>query len=154
LLGGVEMADPTETGFLRAARAAPGDEATWAVWADWREEGGGEPPGISLLRGAFGRLARFPGKLQDQLPQDPGLDAACRSLVEMEARHRSELRTTCHSLIHVENHLAQLCLDVSWADEPYYDQWIFFDDLWASAHPDLANAILRFAGRWDVLSAD
>jgi hypothetical protein len=25
-------------------------------------------------------------------------------------------------------------------------------DLWASAHPDLANAILRYVRRWDVLS--
>jgi hypothetical protein len=32
-----------------------------------------------------------------------------------------------------------------------YHQWYLFDDLWASAHPDLANAILRYASRWDVL---
>jgi len=70
------------------------------------------------------------------------------------AHHRSELRTTHHSLIQVDDHLAQACLDVSWTDDPYFSQWLVFDDLWASAHPDLANAILRFAARWDVLSGD
>jgi hypothetical protein len=33
-----------------------------------------------------------------------------------------------------------------------FHQWILFDDVWASAHADLANALLRFARRWDVLS--
>jgi hypothetical protein len=154
MLGGVEVADAMESAFLRGVRAAPGDAANWAAWSDWRQERGGEPPGVGLLRGAFERLARFPGPLQNRLPRDADLDTSCRRLLEMEARHRDELRTTPHSLIHVEDHLAQMCLDGSWTDEPYFGQWIFFDDLWASAHPDLANAILRFAARWDVLSAD
>jgi uncharacterized protein (TIGR02996 family) len=160
MLAGVESADPTEMAFLRAVRTEPGDAATWAVWSDWRQERGELLPGISLLQNAFSRLARFPGKLQNQLPQDSDLDASCQQLIEMESRHRDELRTTSHSLIHVEGHLAQLCLDVSWSDIPYFGrgkrcyfgQWIFFDDQWASGHPDLANAILRFASRWDVLS--
>jgi uncharacterized protein (TIGR02996 family) len=33
-----------------------------------------------------------------------------------------------------------------------HDHWYFFDDLWASEHPDLAEALLRHATRWDVLS--
>src|SRR5262249_38987059 len=111
-------------------------------------------PGISLLRGAFERLARFPGQLQNKLPHNADLPTACRQLLDLEAQHRGELRTTIHSLIHVEDHLAQMCLDGSWEEEPLFDQCICFDDLWASAHPDLANAILRFAARWDVLSAD
>jgi hypothetical protein len=154
VLGGVEAADPLEGAFLREVKATPGDAVHWAAWSDWRLERGGEPPGISLLRDAFGRLARFPGPLQDRLPTDTDLDTACRRLIEMEVRHRDELRTTLHSLIHVEDHLAQMCLDTSWSDEPYFGQWIFFDDLWAGAHPDLADAILRFAAQWDVLSPD
>ena len=92
-------------------------------------------------------MARFPGRLQDGLT----LDSLRRAV---GAKHASELRTSLHSLIHVEDHLAQMCLDGSRKDEPYFGQWIFFDGLWASAHSDLANAILRFAARWDVLSAD
>jgi hypothetical protein len=154
LFAGVAAADPLETTFLHAIQAAPRDVVNWAAWSDWRQEGGGEPPGVGLLRDAFERLARFPRRLQDDLPQDADLNTACRRLLELESRHPSDLRTTPHSLIHVEDHLAQMCLDVSWTDEPYFNQWIIFDDLWASAYPDLANAILRFADRWDVLSAD
>jgi hypothetical protein len=58
--------------------------------------------------------------------------------------------------VHVEEHLAQLCLNTErWRDfhrADLYWQWIFFDDLWATAHPVLANAILRYARCWDVLS--
>jgi uncharacterized protein (TIGR02996 family) len=154
MLANVEAAEPLEAAFLRAIQADPADAVNWAAWSDWRQERGGEPPGISLLRGAFERLARLPGRVQDGLPRDTDVGAACRQLLEMESQHRNELRTTCHSLISVEEHLAQMCLDGSWTDDPYFGQWIFFDDLWASAHPDLANAILRFAARWDVLSAD
>jgi hypothetical protein len=28
-----------------------------------------------------------------------------------------------------------------------------FDDVWASAYPDLANSLLRQMDRWDVLSS-
>jgi hypothetical protein len=30
-----------------------------------------------------------------------------------------------------------------------HQQWIFFDDLWASANADLASSILRYASGWD-----
>jgi|SRR5258707_13517387 3-oxoacyl-[acyl-carrier protein] reductase len=33
-------------------------------------------------------------------------------------------------------------------------QWIIFDDLWAGANRDMAEGILRYARRWDVLSED
>jgi hypothetical protein len=59
------------------------------------------------------------------------------------------------SLIQVDDHVAQLCLH--WRpshslDSEMFFQWIFFDELWASAYPDLANGILHYASRWDVLS--
>ena len=34
-----------------------------------------------------------------------------------------------------------------------YHQWILFDDRWAGENEDLACSLLRYAGRWDVLSA-
>jgi uncharacterized protein (TIGR02996 family) len=154
MLAGVKASDRTEKALLRAVRSAPGDALSWAAWADWRQERGGEPPGIGLLRDAFTRRARFTGRLQEKLPRDPDLEVGCRALLELEAKCRGELRAKPRSLVHVEEHLAQMCLDVGYTDEPYFSQWYFFDDLWASAHPDLANAILRFAARWDVLSAD
>jgi hypothetical protein len=57
------------------------------------------------------------------------------------------------SLLQSETHVAQLCLHTNrWGDEDLYHRWILFDDLWAGAHSDLAEAILRYATRWDVLS--
>jgi hypothetical protein len=54
----------------------------------------------------------------------------------------------------VDQHLAQLCLSTAQFREGMFHQWILFDDLWAAAFPSLANGVLRFAARWDVLSAD
>ena len=60
------------------------------------------------------------------------------------------------SLVHVEDHLAQLCVHVGRLKHQgdVYQQWVFFDDRWAAAHPDLANSILRYTRCWDMLSAD
>jgi len=60
------------------------------------------------------------------------------------------------SLVQAEGHVAQLCLNWiapndRYAPETFY-RWIFFDDLWAGAHPELADGILHYASRWDVLS--
>ena len=51
------------------------------------------------------------------------------------------------------DHIAQLCPHTGWEDEMYH-QWFLFDDLWAGGHPDLAEGLLRFAKRWDVLTPD
>lgn len=55
--------------------------------------------------------------------------------------------------VSTESHIAQLCPHTGWEDEMYH-QWILFDDLWAGAHPDLAEGLLRYAKRWDVLTPD
>ncbi len=55
------------------------------------------------------------------------------------------------SLISTGDRIAQLCNFVSWLGGVYH-QWIVFDDLWAGGHPDLADGVLRYAKRWDVLS--
>src|SRR5262249_23381078 len=108
MLAGASPADPMEGAFIRAIQAAPGAGGHWAAWADWRQDHGREPPGITLLRDAFGRLARMPGQMQDTLHLDNDLEKACRQLLEMEGRRRAELRTAAKSLIHVEEHLAQM----------------------------------------------
>ncbi|WP_159104420.1 hypothetical protein [Plantactinospora sp. BB1] len=53
------------------------------------------------------------------------------------------------SLLLVSAHLAQLAM---YTDEVFgYQQWFFFDDLWAGSHPDLAQSLLRYASHWDPL---
>ncbi|HEY9774254.1 MAG TPA: hypothetical protein V6C81_10685 [Planktothrix sp.] len=51
-------------------------------------------------------------------------------------------------------HIAQLSVHVSQTQPQldWYHRWFFFDDLWASEHQDLANAILCYGNQWDVLS--
>jgi uncharacterized protein (TIGR02996 family) len=146
MLAGVSMPDPMEQAFLDVVRADPADAAPWAAWADWREERGQEPPGVSLLRDAFARMARLPGEAQDRLYRDWSPQALLKE-------EKKGTRAAPRSLIHVEPRLAQMCPDVSRNDEPYYGQWVLFDDLWAGAHPALANALLRWCARWDVLSS-
>lgn len=53
------------------------------------------------------------------------------------------------NVAHVGEHVAQVSICVGHNE---FDQLIFFDDLWASAHPLLANALIRYGSRWDVLS--
>ena len=90
-----------------------------------------------------------PWELGDLQSASPGLHALAYALDTLAGESRS--------LVHVEDHVAQLSLHVNiWklprTERHVYHQWILFDDLWASVHPDLANAILRFVRRWDVLS--
>jgi uncharacterized protein (TIGR02996 family) len=125
LLKGIEVPRAEEP-FLRAIRADPGDEAAWLVYSDWLEERGHARAGLHLLQKALARV-RF-----DYPRHDP---KKCR--------------------IHAGEHLIQLsrhAMRATWNQADLYDQWIFFDDLWASGHPDLANGVIRFASRWDVLS--
>jgi hypothetical protein len=56
-----------------------------------------------------------------------------------------------NSNISISDHVAQLCLSVGWKERMYH-QWIMFDDLWAGANRDLAEGILRYGKRWDVLT--
>jgi uncharacterized protein (TIGR02996 family) len=128
LLKGIEVPRAEEP-FLRAVREDPGDEAAWLVYSDWLEERGHARAGSHLLAKALAhiRLDR--------------LDAPTHDPKKFQ--------------VNAGEHLAQLSLHtmrVPKDQADLYDQWIFFDDLWASAHPDLANGVLRFASRWDVLS--
>jgi uncharacterized protein (TIGR02996 family) len=113
-----------EEAFQHAIRDNPSDESNWNVYADWLEEQGLPPPGIRLLEGALTRV---------------------------EPAYSRPDRNHSRDLTHVEEHLAQACLHTG---GNRFHQWILFDDLWASAHPEMANAILRFARRWDVLTID
>ncbi|MBS1956679.1 MAG: hypothetical protein JST89_21000 [Cyanobacteria bacterium SZAS-4] len=56
-------------------------------------------------------------------------------------------------LIQVDEHVAQISLNTdSWDKVKLYQRWIFFDDLWAGDNVDLAESILCYANKWDVLT--
>ncbi len=115
-------ASATERAFLRTLREAPGDEGPWEVYGDWLEEQGRPRADLCLLERALGRVSK----------------RECRSK---------------HSQWQVAPHVAQLCLHThNYLRIRHFHHWVLFDDLWASAHSDLANSLLRQVERWDALS--
>jgi uncharacterized protein (TIGR02996 family) len=121
-----EAGDGYERGFLSAIVANPADDAAWAAYSDWLQERGRPPAGRHLLE---------------------------QALRQANPTHSQDTRDRAKDQSLVQGHVAQVCLHTAkwtWAGDLYH-HWALFDDLWASAHADLANSLLRFASRWDVL---
>jgi uncharacterized protein (TIGR02996 family) len=126
---GKKPEDPADP-FLFTVRDDPADEAAWTAFGDWLAERGERSAGAFVL--------------------ERGLEAFCRRGVEEYPDWKFDPKK---SRVQVADHVAVCCRHVArWGKEDLYHQWYFFDDLWASAHPDLANALLRYARRWDVLT--
>ena len=149
---------PDEAAFLRGLRQRPDDAALWGVYSDWLQDRGEPPAGLHLLR----RALTWAGRWYDS-GRKPRVDLGEWTLAELARWAQPQIaaieriRERARSLVHVGEHVAQLCLHYDQWKTPrrvrdIYHEWIYFDDLWASAHPDLANAILRHVRRWDVLS--
>lgn len=85
-----------------------------------------------------------------------GIASLSQSKIELELRSQAVGATVdCDPpLIQVSEHVAQISLNTdTFSDEvKVYQRWIFFDDLWAGCNVDLANSILCYAKKWDVLS--
>jgi uncharacterized protein (TIGR02996 family) len=152
-------ADPFEEGFRKALLEDLGDEATWGAYSDWLQEQGERQLGLTLLEQALKSATHFPVADMDKawktLRRVMPISRAHASLQKaMSGKKPGRLPDPAKSHVQVEEHLAQLCIHTeTWGKEDLYQQWIFFDDLWAARHPDLANALLRFARTWDVLSS-
>jgi uncharacterized protein (TIGR02996 family) len=152
-------ASPTEEAFLMDLRQQKGDFTPWLVYSDWLIDQGQPCADLTLLKRAFQGVARWAPraviyKVDRSVLLDPDVEVA-RAAIEASASrlllHAYDPKLSC---IHVEEHLAQLCLHAS--HRPVRDewhQWYFFDDLWASAHPTIAESLLTFDLRWDALSA-
>jgi uncharacterized protein (TIGR02996 family) len=154
-----EAAIRSQKGFLDALMERPSEDAGWKIYSDWLEEHGQRQPGLVLLERALTGTSQLPFMAltnEGSWPQlGRGTLASARQKLEgiIKKLHSVGNHDPSKSLIHVGEHLAQLCLHTNrWGITDLFHQWIFFDDLWASANPVLANAILRFASRWDVLS--
>lgn len=130
LLGGLtryaDKARGDEKAFLTGLRTNPDDSAAWSAYSDWLEERG-RSPGHVLRQTLVG--------------------------YEPEAGCSKEGRKPRKDQANVQAHVAQVCKHIDHWDfaGDVYHHLILFDDLWAAAHPDLANSILRFASDWDVL---
>jgi uncharacterized protein (TIGR02996 family) len=115
-----------ERAFLTSIAEGTDEAASWAAYSDWLQDRGRPAGGPYLLEMAM--RATEPGHVES---------------------HRQKR----NDLYHVGEHIAQACKHTgTWRQKlKNYHQWIFFDDVWASGHPDLAQSLLRFAARWDVL---
>jgi uncharacterized protein (TIGR02996 family) len=157
-------AEPLEERFREALLDDPNDDTTWAAYSDWLQERGLPPAGLFVLERALRSLAGYPmmalpheaweavrGRTVRQARE--ALDAVMSNTTQ---KGRPRKYAPEKSRIVVDQHVAQLCLHVDcWEyNRDVYHQWIFFDDRWAAAHPDLANSILRYTRCWDLLSPD
>jgi uncharacterized protein (TIGR02996 family) len=136
LLANVHSADKRENAFVRSIRQDPENDANWNVFGDWLEDRGDKRAELLLLQRGLTQV---------------GKEVPHVHITDWRKRRPSRKPK---SMVRVEEHVAQLCLHTEIVnDRDLYHHWIFFDDLWASAHVDLANAILCYASRWDVLSS-
>jgi uncharacterized protein (TIGR02996 family) len=155
--------EPLEASFREALLDDPDDEATWAAYSDWLQERDLPPAGLIILERALHGVAHYPLADLDgtgcwnvvRTGTVRQARAALEAAFQAYTPHRHRSHDPAKSCIHVEEHLAQLCVHVArWDRTDLYQQWIFFDDRWGAAHPDLANSILRFTRCWDMLSPD
>jgi uncharacterized protein (TIGR02996 family) len=117
-----------DAGFLKAIRDHPDDRTSWGVYSDWLADRDRPAAGLHLLERALRAEAGTAGGKKRRANTD---------------------------MVKVTPNMAQVCKrddDNSDESDDWYDQYIFFDDRWAAAHPTLAAGILTFASRWDVLT--
>jgi hypothetical protein len=111
------------------------------------------------LEAALNRVAHLPvlriseSDSTAQLGQGT-IEQACTGVENVVKSLRGKLdHDASKSLVATSAHLAQLCLHVGdFFGSDVHHQWIIFDDIWAGANMALAEGVLRFAKRWDVLS--
>jgi uncharacterized protein (TIGR02996 family) len=159
-------ADERERPFLEELQAQRPDETPWMVYSDWLVDHGQPPAGTTLLRRALEQVPRLPLQWLHQddqcrwaLTYNRSIEGTRKSIAARLPPLSQDYPLQSH--VHAEEHLAQVCIYVPEGTEPEepecdgfrWHQWYFFDDLWASAHPALANALLAFGRRWDLLSS-
>jgi uncharacterized protein (TIGR02996 family) len=147
--------DPMEKVFLADIRQHPDDDVPWSAYSDWLQESGNRPAGLHLLGRALLRAGIWldsefimadDGHLWDLGPRSP-TEAYDKGRALADRIDRQQVPVT--TLFRLDEHVAQVCFGF---EKDHHEQLILFDDLWASAHPALANAILRYKHRWDVLT--
>jgi hypothetical protein len=151
---------PELTGFLRANR--PGDDWPEELVLLWSQVPDRGEPSDDDLRDALDRVTVFSGRVFAYLDEVRHLPrrAAREHLWERrgEMRHEKYLPNWQLCRVSTSDHLAQLCWCIANAPEWAYRRNVYnqylFDDRWVSGNPELAAGLLRFATRWDVLSAE
>jgi hypothetical protein len=148
-----------EAALLKALQNDASDNNSWLRYERWCADHGSANMGQILLLRAFGFCARYPvcamtGGNIDWSSGEKTIGLGKDEIVGFETVQRLN-NDPAKSLIQVDSHIAQASIHTDrWGSVDLYNRWILFDDLWAAANADLANAILRYGNRWDVLTVD
>jgi hypothetical protein len=152
-IDGVRLPELAE--FLAGAR--PGEE--WPFELRLLRSHLSPESGEAGMDAALRRIGCLPFERLSEDLESAELDASPEEARRCIDRFLQEqdLRTTeegaSKSLVQVAPHVAQLSLHTgTWGERELFHRWVLFDDLWLAAQPDLGNAVLRHAARWDVLS--
>lgn len=149
--------EPEEEKFLEALRDNPEDDPQWNAYEEWLKERDSRHIGIVLLERAMKSSAAFPVSVITNSVNYIGfgsneISKAQAELEKLLEQVRDRETWPDKAMAQVEEHVAQVSIQTADWGEPLYQRWILFDDMWASANGELANSILRYADRWDVLS--
>lgn len=110
--------------------------------------------GDTTIGPALGRAAAYPLSpiaRENHSRLGIGAHASARADFDAAAEGRTHRGDPSRSIVHESAHAALLAAHTS--DDFGYEQWIFFDDRWAAAHPDLAASLLHYASHWDPFAA-
>ena len=140
----------------RATDWAPGparSEATWPL--ELRLLRALLEPGEATLEPALRRCNHFPvfavGAETRQRELGNGSRRDAQEAFEEAGKRLRRTGDPRASRLRVAPHLAQLAMHAT--ETLGYQQWFLFDDLWAGAHRDLADSMLRWFGSWDPLGS-
>jgi uncharacterized protein (TIGR02996 family) len=159
LLASPESCSATEEAFLGELRQQNSDDTPWLVYSDYLVEHGKSTADLTLLQRALERVTRFAPRwlnytVDRSLFHQQNIEDARAAIDGLAAKVKGETHNPKLSSFYVEEHLAQLGLHAhKGGRRDEWHQWYFFDDLWASAQPAIAETLLRYGTRWDVLSA-
>jgi uncharacterized protein (TIGR02996 family) len=172
LLQAPAEASPRERELLALLEADPADRARWAVYSDWLMEQGLGPAPVVVMqralqacadsgfidqlssleeRALLGSLAQARAEADELFSKQGKGKGKGRRRGKREPPPRPPPKP---GQVSCGPHLAQACLPVFSDALNAYQQWILFDDLWASAHPALARGVMRHVTRWDALTVD
>lgn len=97
-----------------------------------------------------GILQAFADKPLSDLSQSNDID----DVLKMDWANIQSMNTRndpTKTVIHLGEHLAELQINASsFENDEYYDSVILFDDIWAAAHPVLAQNLLRYGAGYEL----
>ena len=151
---------PEERELMEAIVEDPASGPAWSVYSDWLLQRGKPAAHVDVLQRALlacaeARISEWAG---DVWPRN---DVLTGSLIESREEAAALLSQYGKKLqehdmpLHLaaSDHLAQMCIP-AFPTLGTYHQWYFFDDLWATSHSALADGVMCYLLRWDVLTVE